>query len=241
MIAHERAGAEAIITRGQLIDGKEVAGIYHSLIATAPETGIDSIEEMKARASDLTFAFTNPASTSGHLIPRSGLRAMGIEPEEAFDKVIFTMSHTNSAMTVMAAKVDVGGMSENTYLRLLEAGQIDEDDLVVLWKSEPIPTGPISVRSDFPEDLKTAVQEAYLAIRHERPDLWADITQASMRPDMIYLRANDSMWDGLRKMANRLDGIEMEFELSTEGREETDTSDEAISPSQVAQVEGNRS
>lgn len=208
MIAHEKAGAEAIITRGT----EAGPGIYNSVIVTGPDSGIESIDAMVNRAEDLTFSFTDPASTSGHLVPRSALEGFGIEAERDFRRVVFTMSHTNSAMTILSGKVEVGGMSGNTYERLLEAGKIEPDDLRILWRSPPIPTGPLSIRGDLPEDLKQAVQQAYLDIREKAPALWADIKQASgfePHETLLYLPAEDKMWDPLREIARNLKTMDL--------------------------------
>ncbi|MGJ3242411.1 MAG: phosphate/phosphite/phosphonate ABC transporter substrate-binding protein [Opitutales bacterium] len=208
MIAHEKAGAEAIITRGT----EEGPGIYNSVIVTSPLSGIDSIDEMINRADELTFSFTDPASTSGHLVPRSALESFGIEAERDFRRVVFTMSHTNSAMTILSGKVEVGGISGNTYQRLLEADKIEPGDLKILWESPPIPTGPLSIRGDLPEDLKKAVQQAYLDIRIKHPVLWADIRQASgfePHEPFFYLPAEDSMWDPLREIARNLETMDL--------------------------------
>jgi len=116
-------------------------------------------------------------------------------------------------MTIKSGKVDVGGMSENTYLRLFEAGKLAPEDMVILWRSEPIPTGPISVRSDLPEALKKRIQQAYIAIRTENPQLWNDIVKASRREDMWYIAADDSMWNPLRRIANNLESLEIELAI----------------------------
>lgn len=203
MIAHEKARAEAIVARGTA-DGP---GIYTSVIVTSPASGIRSLSELKARQSSLVFAFVDPASTSGHLIPRAGLESAGIDPGD-FRQTIFTMSHTNSAMTLMAAKVDAGAMSKSTLLRMIEAGRIAEDDLVILWESAPIPTGPVIVRADLPDEIKHRIQAAYLKL-NEGGELMVALRDQAGVDDLAFFPADDAMWDGLRTIALGLDTMKL--------------------------------
>lgn len=199
MIAHEKAGVEAVVVRGT----SKGRGIYSSIIVTSPSTGIKSIEDVKARQSELVFAFVDPASTSGHLVPRAGLQSMDIDPE-GFKRLIYTMNHTNSAMTLMSAKVDVGAISRSTFDRMIEAGRLKEEDLVVLWESAPIPNSPIVVRPDLPQDIKERIAAAFLKLNEGGPLLETMREQTGVE-DLIYYPANDAMWDPVREIAYNID------------------------------------
>ena len=199
MIAHEKAGAEAAVVRGT----PEGRGVYSSIIVTSPSTGIKSIEDVKTRQDELVFAFVDPASTSGHLVPRAGLQSMNIDPE-GFKRLIYTMNHTNSAMTLMAAKVDVGAISRSTFDRMIEAGRMKPDDLVILWESAPIPNSPIVVRHDLPQDIKDKISMAFLKLNDGGPLLEAMREQAGV-DNLIYYPANDAMWDPIREIAYNID------------------------------------
>ena len=202
MIAHEKSGAEAIATRGKLNGGEHFS---KSLIATSPETGIRSMEDLIARARESSFAFTDAASTSGHLVPRGYFEGLGINPENTFKDVVFTQSHLNVIMATVAAKVDAGAMNATSVYRFIRDGRIKEDDLVILWESGNIPASPIFVRSELPTGLKKAIQEAYVNMHIHAPELMDEFRERAMRPDMIYIPASDDMWDELRKVAYNLE------------------------------------
>lgn len=206
MIAHEKAGAEAVATRGTLEGGRQT---YHSIIATSPKTGIKTIEELIEGAKDYSFAFTDAASTSGHLVPRGGLEGMGVVPEDDFKEVVFAQSHLNVVMATVAAKVDAGAMSWTTYERFVRDGRIEADDLVVLWKSGDIPTSPIFVRSELPEGLKLAIREAYVNMEKNNPELLQGFRERALLPDMIYIPATDQMWDELREVAYNIESMQL--------------------------------
>ena len=206
MIAHEKAGAEAIVARGKKAKGP---GLYSSIIVASPSQGMRSLEDLKARAADTVFAFVDPASTSGHLTPRAGLEANGFDPKEDFERLVFTMSHTNSAMALVSGKLDAGAMSRTTYDRMVAAGSIQADDLVILWESEPIPTGPIIVRRELPEEIKSRLQAAYLNLNEEGGAILEALRTQANTPDLIYFPAEDAMWDGLREIAYNLETMQL--------------------------------
>lgn len=205
MIAHEKAGAEAIVRVGTSAG----PGLYQSAIVAWPGSGIRDLDDLRARARELDFAFVDPASTSGHLIPRAQLENIGIDPDEGFGRTIFTMSHTNSAMTIISGKVQAGAISFNTYSRLLERGLIAEDDMAILWKSDPIPTGPIMVRSDLPEDLKEKLRAAYLDLNGSDSPVYAAMKEVYATEDLRFYPAANHDWDGLRAIARNVDTFEM--------------------------------
>ena len=200
IIASQKAGAQAIVSRGNP-DGS--LGGYRSAIAVPRNSPIHSLEDLKAHAKDLVFAFADPASTSGNLYPRVGLLAMGIDPEKNFKQVVFANGHLACVMAVKAGKVDAGGFAAKTVDRLVEKGKMKPDDVRVLWTSDLIPDGPYAVRKGLPEPLKKEIQAALLAIPTKDPELWANLTSLyrtfSTATQLIPVK--DATYDGLRKYA----------------------------------------
>lgn len=204
MIAHEKAGAEAIVAIGTASGGP---GLYQSAVVTAADSGLRSIEDLRARAGEIDFAFVDPASTSGHLIPRAFLEAQGIDPESDFKQLIFTMSHLNSVMTIRSGKVQAGAISLSTVNRMIEQNRLDPNALRILWTSDPIPTGPVMVRKDLPEGTKQGIQAAYLALNDDNGPLMAAMRAVYRREDLQFFPAQDRDWDGLRQIAHNLESM----------------------------------
>ena len=107
LLAAQKAGAEAIVARGYP-DGS--IGGYRSVIAVPKDSPIHSMQDLKAHAKDLVFAFAEPASTSGYLYPRVGLMDAGINPDTDFKKVVFAGNHLATVMTIKSGKVDAGSI-----------------------------------------------------------------------------------------------------------------------------------
>jgi phosphonate transport system substrate-binding protein len=151
VLAHQVAKAEAVAAFGTS-DGKP--NIYWASIVTYPGSGIKDIGEIKGRS----FAFSDPASTSGHLFPAYGLRKGGIDPDKDI-KPIFAGSHTSSFEALYNHKVDAGELNSEQLESAKQRGHYKDGDLVFLWKSEPIPTDPFAVRGDLPAELKGRLTE----------------------------------------------------------------------------------
>ncbi|HEX6440572.1 MAG TPA: phosphate/phosphite/phosphonate ABC transporter substrate-binding protein [Stellaceae bacterium] len=151
VLAHQVAKAEAVAAFGTA-DGKP--NTYWASIVTYPGSGIKAVAEIKGRS----FAFSDPASTSGHLFPAYGLRKAGLDPDKDV-KPIYAGSHTSSFEALYNHKVDAGELNGEQVESATQRGHYKEGDLVFLWKSDPIPTDPFTVRGDLPESFKKRVTE----------------------------------------------------------------------------------
>ncbi|MBD3181516.1 phosphonate ABC transporter substrate-binding protein [Candidatus Poribacteria bacterium] len=140
--ASERSNAWAI-AREKMLDGSEG---YHSIIITKKGSGLKTFEDIK----DKTFAFNDPNSTSGYLVPMTYfLRDEEIVPEEYFSKVIFSGSHEASIMTVKLGKVDAASTNDLDLDRQIQSGRLSLGEFNIIWKSDTIPGSPLVVRGDL--------------------------------------------------------------------------------------------
>ena len=146
VLAHQVAKAEAVAAFGT-VDNKPDS--YWASIVTWPASGIKTVAEIKGHS----FAFSDPASTSGHLFPAYGLRKAGIDPDKDV-RAIYAGSHTSSFEALYNHKVDAGELNSEQVESAKQRGHYKDGDVVFLWKSDPIPTDPITVRGDLPEGFK---------------------------------------------------------------------------------------
>ena len=103
VLAHQVAKAEAVATFADA-DGKPDS--YCASIVTWPGSGIKTVADIKGHS----FAFSDPASTSGHLFPAYGLRKAGIDPDKDI-KAIYAGSHTASFEALRNHKVEAGELN----------------------------------------------------------------------------------------------------------------------------------
>jgi phosphonate transport system substrate-binding protein len=151
VLAHQVAKAEAVAAFSNK-EGKPDS--YWASLVTYPSSGIKTVEDIRGHS----FAFSDPASTSGHLFPAYGLSKAGIDPEKDI-KAIYAGSHTASFEALYNHKVDAGELNSEQLESAKQRGHYKDGDLVFLWKSDPIPTDPITVRGDLPEGFKKRLIE----------------------------------------------------------------------------------
>jgi phosphonate transport system substrate-binding protein len=151
VLAHQVAKAEAVAAFGTK-EGKP--GTYWASLVTFPGSGIKTVADIRGHS----FAFSDPASTSGHLFPAYGLRLAGIDPDKDI-KPIYAGSHTSSFEALYNHKVDAGELNSEQLESATQRGHYKDGDLVFLWKSDPIPTDPITVRGDLPAAFKARLTD----------------------------------------------------------------------------------
>jgi phosphonate transport system substrate-binding protein len=146
VLAHQVAKAEAVAAFSNK-DGKPDS--YWASLVTYAGSPIKTVADIRGHS----FAFSDPASTSGHLFPAYGLRKAGIDPEKDI-KPIYAGSHTSSFEALYNHKVDAGELNSEQLESATQRGHYKDGDVVFLWKSDPIPTDPISVRGDLSPAFK---------------------------------------------------------------------------------------
>lgn len=197
VLAAERANARAIIGGGTA-EGK--LDVYHSILITHQDSGLKNIDDIKARAAELTLSFVDPASTSGYLIPRGFMESINISVDDAFKEVVFAGGHDASVLAVSARKVDFGATWEGPYERAIEAGLITPDDVPVIWRSDGIPSSPIAVRGDLDEALIKRIQQAFLDMPQKAPQAFAQF-EAVWEENESYVAVTDADYDFIRQLA----------------------------------------
>ena len=207
IIAAQKAGAQAIVVPG---DAQRHPSTYKSIIAVPQDSPLHSVTDLKSHARDLVFLFTDPASTSGNLIPRTYLESQGMDPERDFKKVVYAGQQAMAALTVKSRKVDAGAMMDSILGRLQSTGKLAPNELRVIWTSDPIPASPICVRGNLPQGFKDEIRRALLAIPQKQPVLWESMKKLYRRPNIVtFVPIDDSAYDQLREFARHARGINL--------------------------------
>lgn len=194
VLAHQVAKAEAVAAFAGK-DGKP--DNYWASIVTFPASGIKTVADIRGHS----FAFSDPASTSGHLFPAYGLRKAGLDPEKDI-KAIYAGSHTASFEALYNHKVDAGELNSEQLESATQRGHYKDGDLVFLWKSDPIPTDPISVRGDLAPEFKKRLTEALQTL-----DL-ASLPEADRKimglGGQRFVPQTDAAYNGIRDLVSTL-------------------------------------
>jgi phosphonate transport system substrate-binding protein len=105
--------------------------------------------------------FVDPGSTSGFLFPTAALQGAKLDPKTDITPVM-AGGHDNSVISVAGGKCD-GGFATNTMVEkiLIDKGTIKPGDVKVIWKSEPIPNSPVTIRDSLPADVKKILTDTF--------------------------------------------------------------------------------
>lgn len=139
---------------------------YYSIGFARKDSGITSLDDMEGKV----FGFGDPNSTSGYLIPSIEIpqykEGVTMESGDYFGEVKFTGGHEQTIVAVNNGDIDAGvtwadgqgawedGFNSGALRKAVDAGLIDMNDLVEIWRSKEIPEGPIVLRKALPADVK---------------------------------------------------------------------------------------
>ncbi|MFB9991590.1 phosphonate ABC transporter substrate-binding protein [Deinococcus oregonensis] len=156
--AADRAGAQALVRENALKGGTG----YHSVIVVRADSPVKTMAQLKG----MDFAFVDPNSTSGYLVPMSHfLLDLKVKPETYFKRVIFAGTHENVILGVKNGTIPVGATNDLDLARAVEGGALKASDLRIIWTSKEIPASTLSVRRDLPETFKKALSDALVKFK----------------------------------------------------------------------------
>jgi phosphonate transport system substrate-binding protein len=140
---------------------------YYSIGFARKDAGIATIEDAKGKV----FAFAEPNSTSGYLVPAAEMTAKLGPLDAYFSEVKMSGGHEQTIVGVnngdFAAGVSwadgVGnwedGYASGAFRKAADAGLVDMNNLVEIWRSALIPEGPMVIRAALPADVKDKVTQ----------------------------------------------------------------------------------
>lgn len=197
VLAHQVAHAEAVATfAGE--DGKPAT--YYASIVTWPGSGIKTVADTNGHS----FAYADPASTSGHLFPAYGLRKAGVDPDKGV-KAIYAGSHTASFEALRNHKVDAGELNSEEIASAKLHNEFDPSAYVTLWQSEPIPLDPLAVRGDLPADFKARLTQVLSTLDfHDLPEADQKFLAANENPELKTVPQSDAAYNQIRDLVSTL-------------------------------------
>ncbi len=198
IMAHDRYKTQARITF--IRHGSET---YQSQIIARADSKIKVLKDIDKKK----FAYVDPASTSGYLMPAKLFMEAKIKPAET----VFANKHDNVVMMVYQKQVDAGatfysppnakGEMEDARRLVLKQYPDVADKVKIIQLTEPIPNDPIVFREDLPEEIKETVINALMTYMgtEEGKKVFGDIYGIT---GMV--RATDARYDGVREMLKTL-------------------------------------
>ncbi|HHY73325.1 MAG TPA: phosphate/phosphite/phosphonate ABC transporter substrate-binding protein [Bacillus bacterium] len=199
IVAEERADAEAIA----LLSSPDASTESPSVIVVQKDSKIRTVEDLNGK----TMGFSEPVSTTGHLLPKyTILKQLRISVEQLeqdgqfFKNIHFAGGHDKALLGVVRGQYDAAGVSAHAPVIMVEKGIIEKDSYRVIAEAEPIHTGGVfAVRKDLDQEIKDRVQ-AFL-LTYNNPDYFKALVGAA---DAIFIEANDDDFYKIREIADIL-------------------------------------
>lgn len=165
---------------------------YKAIIIANKDAPINSLADLKGK----TFAFVDPGSTSGFMVPSAAFIKAGITPEKDFKQVMYSGGHDATIVAVGSGKVDAGSVADRIYERGCAKGLADCNKLKIVWTSPAIPNDPLLYRKNLPEDMKKKIRDAFFSVKN--------LAFGEMGTVARFDPASDKDYDPLRDIASAL-------------------------------------
>jgi phosphonate transport system substrate-binding protein len=175
---------------------------YYSIGFARKDSGITNMDEAKGKI----FAFADPNSASGYLIPGAELTEKYGKLDDYFGEVKMSGGHEQTIVGVAKGDFAAGvswadgvgnwedGYNSGAFRKAADAGLVDMNDIVEIWRSKLIPEGPLVVRKALPQDVKDKVTQI-------TADLW------ETDPECAYNVAAGEAKDFVPVDASAYDGV----------------------------------
>jgi phosphonate transport system substrate-binding protein len=134
---------------------------YFSYLIVPGGSQATSLLDLKGRM----FAFTDPLSLSGYLVPVHLLKEAGQTPDELFRNHIFTYSHDNSINAVAQRLVDGAHVDSLVYDLEVARDPSLATRVKIVSRIGPFGSPPVVVRPDLDAGLKERVQSFLLGLQ----------------------------------------------------------------------------
>ncbi len=151
----------------ELLVAPEVDGdtVYYSLLIVDRGAQAQSLNDLRG----LTFAFSDPLSNTGRLVPLYQLSLMGESPDSFFDRTIFTYAHDSSIRAVADGVVDAAAVDSVVFNHLHVSNPGLMSKVKVLERWGPYGIYPFVVNPRLDGQLKAQLRQVFLEM-HEDPE-----------------------------------------------------------------------
>lgn len=138
--------------------------VYYSYVITRKEKNYRSIFDLKGKP----YAFSDPKSNSGSVVPTYVLIKQGYKPSEFFNPLIYTYSHHESIIAVYKGFVEGASVDSLVYKQTRRVSPHIISELKVIEKFGPFPTTPFVYRKGLKKDVVEKFRRAMVGMKEEK-------------------------------------------------------------------------
>ncbi len=175
---------------------------YYSIGFARKDSGITSMDDAKGKV----FAFADPNSASGYLVPAAELSGKYGTLDAYFKEVKMSGGHEQTIVGVANGDFEAGvswadglgnwedGYTVGAFRKAADAGLVDMNDLVEIWRSSLIPEGPMVLRKALPQEVKDKVTQLTADLWETDPECARGMAAGDAKD---FIPVEQSAYDGI--------------------------------------------
>lgn len=178
----------------ELLATPEVRGshFYQAYLIVNVQSSFKNLEELRGHV----FAFTDPDSNTGKLIPSHWLAQIHEQAQTFFGKTIYTYSHDNSILAVSKGLVDGAAVDGLVWEYYHRKNPSYTENTRIIKKSEPYGIPPVVASKKLPVELKERVKKLLLSM-HDDPSGRKILEELLIDR---FVEPREDWYDGIRQM-----------------------------------------
>lgn len=166
--------------------------VYYSYVIVPRDSPVERFEELRGKR----YAFSDPLSNSGHLVPKYVLAQMGETPDSFFKLYIFTYSHSANVEAVAVKLVDGASVDSYVYDYLAATNPALTARTKIIHRSPPHGITPVVIRQEIDPALKERIRAVFLEM--DRDPRGTEILKNMMI--RRFVTVPDSLFNSIREM-----------------------------------------
>lgn len=134
--------------------------VHYSYLVVAADSGMTTLQHLRGKR----FAFSDPNSHSGWLVPAYQLALVGTSPGQFFGRSVFTYHHSESLRAVAEHVVDGAAVDSliYDYVSTIDPQIVARTRVIARWG--PYPSPPFVVRPDLDPSVKEGLRQLLLGL-----------------------------------------------------------------------------
>jgi phosphonate transport system substrate-binding protein len=200
----------AFVCAGPYVNGKKKFGMellvapmlygkpfYQAYFIVQRDSAVTDLEGLRGKR----FAFTDPNSNTGTLVPTYMISAKGEKPESFFKSIIYTYSHDNSIRAVSKGIIEGASVDGLIWDYYRDKNPESVKNTKIIYKSPLYGIPPVVVHPKTPEPLKQALKIIFL-------EMHADAEGKKILDALKiekFIVPDDASYDSIRKMQDWID------------------------------------
>jgi phosphonate transport system substrate-binding protein len=129
----------------------------------------DAVTKTVNHLAGRVFAYSDPLSNSGYLVPRVELIRSGLEPDRFFRRSFFTFGHRKVVEAVRVGLAHGGAVDGYVWDTLHTQHPEETAGLKVAWRSQAHGFPPIVARAGLPSEDRDALARALISMGDSEP------------------------------------------------------------------------